>query len=114
MSYKGIVTRVYARGYDRRAEKLFTRDERRDVEAAIAADPQRWPVVAGTGGCRKARAALAGRGKRGGARIVYFFLDRKGRLAFIDVYAKNEKEDLTVGDKAALRRFAAEIAKAPT
>ncbi|MCM0021754.1 MAG: type II toxin-antitoxin system RelE/ParE family toxin [Tagaea sp.] len=79
---------------------------KKSAEDGIAFDPFRWPVVQGTGGCRKARIALPGRGKSGGARVIYFFAAENGALVFIDVYAKNEKEDLSAGDKRALRDFA--------
>jgi hypothetical protein len=112
MSYKTTLRLVRARAFERQAKKLFSSAELQDVESAIAIDPTYWPVVAHTGGCRKARVALGSRGRRGGARIVYFYRNDRGLLAFLYVYAKNEKTDLTVDDKAALRRLVAEIEEA--
>lgn len=106
MSYSTTLRRIFAARYDKRAERLLDAATKKSVEDGIAFDPLRWPVVQGTGGCRKARIALPGRGKSGGARVIYFFAARNGALVFIDVYAKNEKEDLSAGDKRALRDFA--------
>ncbi len=61
-------------------------------------------MIAGTGGARKARIALPGGGKRGGARVIYFVLTSRGTLYLLDIYAKNVKEDLTSADKQEIRR----------
>lgn len=107
MSYK--LVRQYTSMYDRHAHALMTQAERKSAEDAIALDPGRWPVVRESGGCQKARIPLAGRGKSGGARIVYFFAASRGFIAFIDVYAKNEKENLSPREQKAIRAFVAEI-----
>ena len=112
MSYKGTIQRVRSRIFERQAKKLFSPSELRDVESAIALDPASWPVIAQSGGCRKARVPLGSRGRRGGARVVFFYRNDRGLLAFLYVYAKNEKTDLTADDKAALRRLVAEIEEA--
>jgi hypothetical protein len=100
-------TRVIAtRGYERLAARLLTSEARiaAEAEAKIVARPDAWPVIAGTGGARKARIALMGRGKRGGARVIYFVLTARGALYLLDIYAKNAKEDLTSADKQEIRR----------
>ena len=75
----------------------------------IALAPEAWPVIAGTGGCRKARAARGGKGKSGGARIIYYVIGRRGVLYLIDVYAKNTKEDLSDAEKQEIRRLVAAL-----
>ena len=72
---------VATRGYDSRARKLFTPAERAAAELEIALQPAAWPVVAGTGGARKARAARGSRGKSGGARIIYYVISRRSVTA---------------------------------
>ncbi len=92
-------------GYDRRARKLFTPAERAVVELEIALSPTAWPVIRGTGGARKARASRAGRGKSGGARIIYFVVSRRDVIYLIDMYAKSEKEDLSDAQKREIRKL---------
>jgi len=94
---------IATRGYDRAAARLLSVAERAAVEAEIAARPDAWPVIPGTGGARKARVALAGRGKRGGARVIYFYTPAPELLALLDIYAKGAKEDLTHVDREAIR-----------
>ncbi len=92
-------------GYDRRARKLLTPTERAAAELEIALAPTAWPVIRGTGGARKARAARGGRGKSGGARIIYFVVSRRGVIYLIDIYAKSEKEDLTDAERREIRKL---------
>jgi hypothetical protein len=47
-----------------------------------------------------------GMGKRGGVRAVYYFVVRVQLVYMLDIYAKNEKSDLTPADKRELRRIA--------
>ena len=73
------------------------------MEQSIAERPDAHPVVAGTGGVRKARWARPGMGKRGGVRVVYYFQTQAEIVYMLDIYAKNEKSDLTPADKRELR-----------
>jgi hypothetical protein len=100
---------VATRGYDRRADKLLTAAERARAELEIALAPEAWPVIAGTGGVRKARAARGGRGKSGSARIIYFVVSRRDVLYLIDIYAKSVKEDLTDAEKREIRALVAAL-----
>jgi hypothetical protein len=109
MPYIAAMRVVATRGYDRRARKLFTPEERAAAELEIALAPAAWPVISGTGGARKARAARGGRGKSGGARIIYYVVTRRGVLYLLDVYAKSAKEDLIDAEKHEIRKLVAAI-----
>ncbi len=75
------------------------------LEESIAERPEAHPVIAGTGGVRKARWARPGMGKRGGVRAVYYYRTSAGIVYMLDLYAKNEKADLTAADKRDLREI---------
>jgi hypothetical protein len=75
------------------------------MELHVAANPEIHPVVAGTGGVRKARWGREGKGKRGGVKVIYFYRSTADVVYFLDVYAKSEKEDLTAGDKRQLKEL---------
>jgi hypothetical protein len=100
---------VATRGYDRRVQKVLTSAERAAAELEIALAPSAWPVIRGTGGARKARASRGGRGKSSGARIIYYVVTRRGVLYLIDIYAKNEKEDLTDAERREIRKLVAAL-----
>ena len=55
------------------AAHLFSDAERMAIVDMVSADPRGGVVIADTGGVRKLRVAASGRGKRGGARVIYLF-----------------------------------------
>ena len=99
-------TRVIAtRTYEKRIAKLLPPEERAEMENAVATEPERYPVVAGTKGVRKARWSRPGMGKRGGVRLIYYFWVGPNAVVLITAYAKNEKENLTDADKKEIRKI---------
>lgn len=93
--------------FSRRAKRLLPEVEIARLESTIGDRPEDHPVIAGTGGIRKARWARPGIGKRGGVRAVYYYRTSTGIVYMLDIYAKNEKADLTPADKRALREMVA-------
>lgn len=78
----------------RRAEHL-TDEQFRELQNEIMGHPERGALIRGSGGLRKLRSGTAGRGKSGGVRVIYYFLVRTDTIYLLDLYAKNEKADLT-------------------
>ena len=66
-------------------------------------------LVPGTGGVRKLRWGLEGRGKRGGARVVYFYHDPDVPIFALTAYAKNERADLSQQDRNDFRKLTATL-----
>ncbi len=97
---------VYTPLFDASSKGLLDDEAMRHVEMTLLQDPREGDVVAGTGGLRKLRAALPGRGKRGGARIIYFAVLVRNRVYFLLAYAKNQRVDLTPAEKRELRALA--------
>lgn len=95
--------------YERAAARLLRPPKQQEMEEEIAAEPDRHPVIPGTGGFRKARWGRAGSGKRGGVRVVYYFLVRPDLIFLADLYPKNEKENLTHAERNELQKIASEI-----
>ncbi len=100
---------IYTPTFEVSAKGLLDDKAMRQIEAALLRDPRLGNVIAGTGGVWKARAALPGRGKRGGARIIYFFVAVRGRIYFLLAYSKNRRADLTPADKRALHAMARQL-----
>lgn len=74
----------------------------------IAANPEAGDVIPGAQGARKTRWHATGRGKRGGARVIYFNQLEDGLIVLLAVYAKNDKADLP---RKAVRRLKHEAEK---
>jgi hypothetical protein len=61
--------------------------------------PESGVVIPGTGGVRKLRWAIPGKGKRGGARVIYYFHNTKMPVFALHIYGKNEKSDVSPAEK---------------
>jgi mRNA-degrading endonuclease RelE of RelBE toxin-antitoxin system len=92
--------------FTRQAEKLFGEDEKQRLVTFLAENPLAGDEIPGTGGVRKVRFAASGRGKRGGARVIYYYLDDTVPLYALLVYAKNDKADMTPDQKRAVAALA--------
>ena len=73
------------------------------LENTIMENPDIPPVIPGTGGIRKIRIKLQGRGKRGGGRVLYIDFVVQKQIYFLTAYAKNQKKDLTHDEKKSLK-----------
>ena len=87
-------------------KKLMDDAERSELVAYLAYNPTAGDVIQGTGGVRKVRWGLEGRGKRGGARVIYFFHDLDMPLYLFSAYAKNERENLDQSEIKAYQKLA--------
>jgi hypothetical protein len=82
--------------------KLFTRlvqeylsdDEYSELQRALLANPEAGAVIPRSGGIRKLRWGVAGRGKRGGIRVIYFLRTRKGQIWMLTLYPKNVADNI--------------------
>ena len=109
MSYTHPLRIFRAGPYQRRVGKLLNDVEWLRAEAEIVAYPEAWPVIAGTGGARKARVRRGARGKSGGARVVYFYRPRAAEIYLIMIYAKSDQKELTNAQKKEIRQIIATI-----
>jgi mRNA-degrading endonuclease RelE of RelBE toxin-antitoxin system len=91
------------------AERLFSAEERTMIVDTVSAEPRCGVVIPGTGGVRKVRVASSGRGKRGGARVIYLFGGDNVPVFLLAVFAKNEKSDLSPAERNKLARMTAEL-----
>ena len=101
---EGPVTVVETARFIRQAEGIFSDDERFELIEHLAWNPEAGVVVPGTGGVRKIRWGIGGRGKSGGARVIYYYHNQTVPLFLLGVFAKNVKVDLTPDEKNQLRR----------
>ena len=74
----------------------FWNDENlRALQNFLIAQPDAGDLIRGSAGLRKLRWAAQGRGKRGGARVIYYWQSPEDRLYLIYGYVKSERENLT-------------------
>ena len=95
--------------FGRAADKLLTEVEKGKLRAFVAEHPTQGVAIPGTGGIRKLRWAAKGRGKRGGARIIYFVQLERGLIYLLLAYSKSEQEDLTPNQRRELAAIVATL-----
>lgn len=112
------------------SEKLYTFEETRRFTSDLAAfvsertlemlyaiqndllsDSLRWPVVKGTSGARKGRIAdsASNQGKNGSYRYLYLYLEHRGRIYLLFLFAKNEQSNLSAEQTKLIARWAKDI-----
>lgn len=95
-------------GFTRQVQKLLTDQEYRDLQTLLVNRPDAGPVIVGSGGLRKVRWGLRGKGKRGGLRVIYYYAEAEEQLLMLFVYPKSEKDDLTLAQLEILRNIVEE------
>jgi len=80
--------------FQRYANEIWSDDERVAFVTWIANNPLSGDVIPGTGGLRKVRWSGSGRGKRGGARVIYYNLLDEGHIWLLIAYTKAKFDDL--------------------
>ena len=93
-------------------KKLMNDQERALLVDYLANNPTSGDVIPGTGGVRKLRWGLEGRGKRGGARVVYFYHGADMPLFALVAFAKNDRADLSQQERNDFRRLTALLVEA--
>ena len=85
--------------YIRRAERLLSESERKDIVDYLAAHPKAGDLIQGTGGIRKLRWSRGGRGKSGGVRVIYYFHSEVMPLYVLTVFGKGEQANLSKAER---------------
>jgi mRNA-degrading endonuclease RelE of RelBE toxin-antitoxin system len=111
MSKKLVKNVITFPEFAKATKKLFSADELTDLARYITANPEKGDVIRGTNGARKLRWAAKGKGKRGGARIIYYYYVTEFEVYLISAYAKNQKSDLSSGDKNAIKQLIEALTK---
>ena len=94
--------------------RLFTKlvldylsdEEYSALQEALMRSPEAGPVIPGSGGVRKLRWGAAGRGKRGGYRVIYYVRRAHGVIWMLTMYPKNVAENIPAH---VLRQIAKEV-----
>ena len=81
--------------FTRKIVELLSDEEYRELQSTLVERPDSGALIPGTKGLRKLRFSLEGRGKRGGGRIIYYWVVGNEIIYMVYAYRKNEQEDLT-------------------
>ena len=104
-----VETQIYIRDAK---DAGLTEDDRKRIVDFIAANPDVGREIPGTGGAHKLRFAGKGKGKSGGYRVITFYSGEDIPVFLLNVFAKNEKTDLTQKERNQLKAVLGELAEA--
>lgn len=95
--------------FKKKVAKLLSEKEHELLIEYVSRHPTKGDVIPGTSGVRKLRFAAKNKGKRGGARIIYFYFIQQYEVYLLDVYVKNEQSDISPKDKKLFKEIIASI-----
>jgi hypothetical protein len=89
-------------------EEHISDEQYASLQQQLMEDPEAGDAMIGCGGLRKIRtsAPKRGKGKRGGARVIYLHVPEAKRFYLLDVYGKDEKDALSAKEKKHLSKLA--------
>ena len=98
------MTVVETEHFWRQCNSLLTEQERMELVSFVASNPEAGDIMPETGGVRKLRWAAKGKGKRGGARVIYYFHSDRLPIFMLDLYAKNVKANLSKAERNTIKK----------
>ncbi len=81
--------------FTKRVKTLIPEEEYRKLQNELILNPERGKIIKGSGGLRKIRWSIPGKGKSGGVRVIYYFVIQRETILMLFVYTKSDQEDLT-------------------
>jgi hypothetical protein len=103
MAYRYTMELVETPVFTRQVTEQFSPEEYRAFQLHLMLRPDAGDVIPASSGLRKVRWVLPGRGKRGEARIIYYWRVSAGRIYLLFLYPKNVRSDLTQREIRILR-----------
>ncbi len=88
--------------FGRQRRELLDEEQFRELQNVLLERPTAGSRIQGSGGLRKLRWGVAGRGKRGGVRLVYFYIESREVILLLLMYPKNVQDDLSSEQKRKL------------
>jgi hypothetical protein len=100
-----MITVAETSEFVKKARKLLSDEERQELVSYLSSHPSDGDIIEGTGGIRKLRWARQGKGKSGGARVIYMYYNEGMPLYALTIYGKGEKDNLTQAERNDLAKL---------
>lgn len=105
MAYHASVIFIESAIFTTAVRELLSDEDYAALQLYLASHPDAGDVIQGSGGLRKVRWVVKGRGKRGGTRVIYYHVTARAQIRMIPIYRKGIRDDLTPKEKAVLRKL---------
>ena len=89
-----MVTFVETKLFTKLGQEYLSDDDYAILQQSLIVNPEAGDVIPGSGGVRKLRWGVAGKGKRGGLRVIYFLRLRNDEVWMLTLYAKNVADNI--------------------
>lgn len=89
-----MVTFIETKLFTRLVQDYLSDDSYRQLQTALASDPEAGPLIPRSGGLRKLRWGIPGHGKRGGLRVIYYVKMKQEEIWLLTLYPKNLAENI--------------------
>lgn len=90
--------------FNKKAAILFRTKELDELKKYLMIHPDKGDIIPSTGGIRKMRWTSGDKGKRGGARVIYFYYIYGSEIFLMTCYSKKDQEDISPSEKKQLRK----------
>ncbi len=87
---------------------LISDEDYRDLQRVLVVNPLAGALIKNSGGLRKLRWRIAGKGKSGGIRVIYYYVTADSKIFMLAAYEKSKKDDLTQKQLTSLRKLVME------
>jgi mRNA-degrading endonuclease RelE of RelBE toxin-antitoxin system len=94
--------------FTRLVKQLLSDDEYRQLQEVLLTRPEAGDLIPGSGGLRKIRWGIRGKGKRGGLRVIYYWDVPTETFYMLTLYKKSARKDITPDQIKILRRLVEE------
>jgi mRNA-degrading endonuclease RelE of RelBE toxin-antitoxin system len=91
--------------FTRQVTTLLTDNEYGQLQVALSVHPDAGAIIPRSGGLRKIRWSMTGRGKRGGIRVIYYWVTKDDQILMLFMYPKNVQDDLAPQQLKILREI---------
>ena len=106
MPYNAVMEFIEATAFTKYVYDYLAEDEYLGLQSFFLQNPEAGKIVRGSGGVRKVRWAITGKGKSGGVRVIYYFKKQDDEIWLLTIYSKSEVESIPAH---VLRQIAKEI-----
>lgn len=94
--------------FTKRLRTLISDEEYREFQNELIINPTKGKIISGSGGLRKIRLKTKGQGKRGGARVIYYYVNTRDIIILLLIYEKSEQDELTNNQLKILKKLVKE------
>jgi hypothetical protein len=93
------------KSFSEKIDKISSLDDLVLLQMELMENPEKGDLIRGAGGARKVRMRIGGKGKSGGARVIYYYQVSDCMILFIHAFAKNEKANISDKEKKEIAAF---------